>query len=165
MEPVLVGKVGKPHGLDGSVVVHAETDNPERFGRGASMHLESGEELTIDRVRSTETTLLVSFLGVDDRDAAERLRGLTLWIDESDRRDLGVDEYWPEDLIGLEVRDPAGTTLGSIVAVDADSPQNRLTIATARGEFIVPLVTALVPEVNQAGGYVVVEPIEGLLDP
>ena len=165
MERVLVGTVGKPHGLDGSVVVHAETDNPDRFGPGTSMHLESGEKLTIHRVRSSETTLLVSFEGVDDRDAAERLRGLTLWIDESDRRDLESDEYWPEDLIGLDVRDPEGNALGSIVAVDAESPQSRLTIATTRGEFIVPLVTALVPEVNQAAGYVVVDPIEGLLDP
>jgi 16S rRNA processing protein RimM len=121
--------------------------------------------MTIDRVRSSETTLLVSFVGVEDRDAAERLRGLTLWIDENDRRDLESDEYWPEDLIGLEVRDPEGKPLGSIVAVDAESPQSRLTVATARGEFIVPLVTALVPEVNQEDGYLVVDPIEGLLDP
>jgi 16S rRNA processing protein RimM len=165
MERVLVGTVGKPHGLDGSVVVHAESDNPDRFKRGASLQLESGEEMTIDRVRSSETTLLVSFVGVEDRDAAERLRGLTLWIDENDRRDLESDEYWPEDLIGLEVRDPEGKPLGSIVAVDAESPQSRLTVATARGEFIVPLVTALVPEVNQEDGYLVVDPIEGLLDP
>lgn len=159
-----VGTVGKPHGLHGTVVIHPETDNPERFVAGASIETDSGRVLTVRTVRSSEAVLLVSFLDVDDRETAETLRGLTLSIDPSDRRALAADEFWPEDLIGLEVQDPSGTTIGSIKAVDADSPQNRLTIATPSGDFIVPLVNALVPEVNLAGGYLVVQPIEGLLE-
>jgi 16S rRNA processing protein RimM len=172
---VTVGIVGKPHGLDGTVVVHPVTDNPDRFIVGATIQLdlgqldlgqaESGRVLTVRKVRSSEAVLLVSFVDVDDRDAAESLRGLTLSIDASERRNLSADEFWPEDLIGLEVRDPSGEAIGSIKTVDADSPQSRLTIATPHGDFIVPLVTALVPEINLAGRYLVVEPIEGLLSP
>lgn len=160
-----VGTVGKPHGLQGTVVVHPETDNPDRFVPGAAVETDSGRVLIIHSVRYSEAVLLVSFVDVDDRDAAEALRGLTLSIAPSERRTLSADEFWPEDLIGLEVRDPSGEPIGSITAVDADSPQSRLTIATPHGDFIVPLVTALVPEINLAGRYLVVEPIEGLLSP
>lgn len=164
-ERVTVGTVGRPHGLDGTVVVHPDTDNPGRFVVGASLQSTSNQVLTIRQVRSSGAILLVSFVGVNDRDAAGRLRGLTLSIDASERRQLTTDEFWPEDLIGLEVRDPGGNLIGSITSVDAESPQSRLTIATGQGEVIVPLVTALVPEVNLSEKYLVVEPIEGLLDP
>ena len=164
-ERVTVGTVGKPHGLNGTVVIHAETDNPERFVAGASMETDTGRVLTVRTVRTSQAVLLVSFVDVDDRDAAESLRGLRLSIDPSERRSLSVDEFWPEDLIGLEARDPTGGVIGSIKAVDADSPQSRLTIATPQGDFIVPLVDALVPVINLAGRYLIVEPIDGLLNP
>ena len=164
-ERITVGFVGRPHGLDGTVVVHPDTDNPRRFEAGASLQSNSNQMLTIRQVRSSGSILLVSFVGVNDRDAAGRLRGLSLSIDASERRQLTTDEFWPEDLIGLEVRDPTGNLIGSIKAVDAESPQSRLTIATGQGEVIVPLVTALVPEVNLSKRYLIVEPIEGLLDP
>lgn len=164
-ERVSVGTIGRPHGLDGTVVVHPDTDNPQRFVVGASFQSNSDQVLTIGHVRNSGPILLVSFVGVNDRDDAGRLRGLTLSIDASERRQLSTDEFWPEDLVGLEVRDPGGNLIGSITSVDADSPQSRLTIATGQGEVIVPLVTALVPEVNLSERYLVVQPIEGLLDP
>lgn len=160
-----VGTVGKPHGLHGTVVIHPETDNPERFGPGQHVRDDKGRLLTVERCQGSQAVLLVSFAEITDREGAEALRGATLSIDLWERRILSADEFWPEDLIGLEVRNPAGTVIGSIRGVDADSPQSRLTIATARGDFIVPLVNALVPEVNLAGGYLVVQPIEGLLEP
>ena len=146
-------------------MVHPETDNPGRFVAGASLFLDSDQVMTIRKVRSSEAILLVSFEGVVDRDHAEKLRGLTLSIDAEERRNLENDEFWPEDLIGLEVRDPSGNRIGSITGVDADSPQGLLTVSTSQGDFLVPLVNALVPEVNLAGRYLVVEPIEGLLEP
>ena len=164
-ERITVGFVGRPHGLDGTVVVLPDTDNPRRFVAGASLQSNSNQMLTIRQVRISGSILLVSFVGVSDRDAAGRLRGLSLSIDASERRQLTTDEFWPEDLIGLEVRDPTGNLIGSIKSVDAESPQNRLAIATGQGEVIVPLVTALVPEVNLSKRYLVIEPIEGLLDP
>lgn len=160
-----VGTVGKPHGLNGTVVVHPETDNPERFERGQQVRDDTGRQLTVDRCQSSQAVLLVSFAEVTDREGAEALRGATLSIDPRERRSLSADEFWPEDLVGLEARDPTGKVIGSIKAVDADSPQSRLTITTPRGDFIVPLVNALVPEVDLAGGYLVVQPIAGLLEP
>jgi 16S rRNA processing protein RimM len=164
-ERVTVGTVGKPHGLNGTVVIHPETDNPERFERGQQVRDDTGRQLTVKRCQGSQAVLLVSFAEVTDREGAEALRGATLSIDPLERRTLLADEFWPEDLIGLEARDPTGNVIGSIKAVDADAPQSRLTIATPHGDFIVPLVNALVPEVNLVGGYLVVQPIEGLLEP
>ena len=164
-DPVTVGTVGKPHGLDGTVVVHPETDNPARFVAGASLRLDYGPALTVRRARTGGGILLVSFEDIDDRDGAEALRGRTLWIDPSERRALDDDEFWPEDLIGLEVRDPSGALIGSVADVDANAPQTLLTVLTTEGEFLVPLVTALVPRVDLAEGYLVVAPIDGLLSP
>ena len=119
--------------------------------------------MTVRRSRTGGGILLVSFEGIDDRDGAETLRGRTLWIDPSERRTLSEDEFWPEDLVGLEVRDLKGARIGSVADVDADAPQTLLTVATSEGEFLVPLVTALIPRVDLAAGYLVVEPIDGLL--
>jgi len=164
-DKVTVGTIGKPHGLDGAVVVHPETDNPDRFKPGASLDTDSGKALIVGRARRSEAILLVTFVGVTDRDAAEALRGLVLTISADDRRNLEDDEFWPEDLVGLEVRDPTGSLIGRVAGIDAEAPQPRLTIATDRGEFVVPLVNALVPEVNVGDGYLVIEPIDGLLEP
>ena len=121
--------------------------------------------MTVRRSRTGGGILLVSFEGIDDRDGAETLRGRTLWIEPSERRALEDGEFWPEDLIGLEVRDTSGALIGSVADVDADAPQTLLTVTTAEGEFMVPLVTALVPRVELGAGYLVVAPIEGLFSP
>jgi 16S rRNA processing protein RimM len=107
--------------------------------------------------------MLVSFDGTNDRDGAEALRGLTLTILASERRRLDPDEFWPEDLVGLEVRNPGGGRIGRVVGIDAEAPQPHLDVETEEGVFVVPLVTALVPEVNVAAGYLVIEPVDGLL--
>ncbi|MGH8927511.1 MAG: ribosome maturation factor RimM [Acidimicrobiia bacterium] len=161
-ERVVVGRIGRSHGLDGTMVVHPDTDNPDRFLPGHQMQTESGLSLTVRKARPLESVILASFVEITDRDEADSLRGAVLTITADERRALDVDEFWPEDLVGLEVRDPSGTRIGSIVALDTDAPQHRLTIATNRGEVMVPLVGELVPEIDLAGGFVVVVPIEGL---
>lgn len=159
-----MGIVGRPHGLDGTVVVHPETDHPARFGPGSELQTDRSRRLTVRSAQAVEEILLVRFREIGDREGAEALRGALLTIDIGQRRDLGDDEFWPEDLVGLQVRDPAGVPIGSVVAVDIEAPQARLTIATSRGDFPVPLVTGLVPMVDLAGGFLVVAPIAGLFD-
>ena len=164
VERVTVGTVGRPHGLDGTVVVHPETDNPERFEPGQRLTEDSGRKLTVERSRRSQSVLLVSFTEVTDREGAEALRGLNLTIGPSDRRPLEEGEFWPEDLIGLEARDPEGRMLGVVSAVDQDGPQHRLTVTTGSGAHVVPLVDFLVPRIDLNERVVIVNPIAGLLD-
>ena len=101
----------------------------------------------------------VAFVEVTSRDGAEAIRGSEVSVHE--RRDLSEREYWPEDLIGLEVR-PRG---GVVVGVSHGQAQDRLVIERAGGTFEVPFVDQLVPVVDVAAGYVSVVEIEGLSSP
>jgi 16S rRNA processing protein RimM len=82
-----------------------------------------------------------------------------------ERRGLGENEYWPEDLVGLDARDPEGNDLGKISSLVTGGAQDRLVIVGEGTRFEVPFVTELVPEVDVSGGYVVVNRIEGLIEP
>lgn len=162
---VIVGRVGKPHGLGGTVVVHPESDYPERFAPGSHLVTADGRPLTVRSSHSTKKILLVEFAGIADRITADSLRGTVLTIDAADRRPLRLGEYWPDDLVGLAVRDPDGQALGTVVAVDDATAQPRLLIRTSGGQVQVPLVDDLVPEVEIESGYLVVVPIDGLFPP
>lgn len=98
----------------------------------------------------------VAFEGVTDREGAEQLRGTDVFA--ARRRELDEGEYWPHDLVGLEVR-PGG---GEVVAVTLGVSQDRLTIRRDGIQFEVPFVDELVPHVNLEEGFVEVVEIEGL---
>jgi 16S rRNA processing protein RimM len=161
---VVVGRIIKAHALAGQVVVFPETDAPERFRPGSCFFTRDRASLTVRSSHRFEKGFLVGFEEVGDRTAAEALRGAELLIRDTDRRQLGLDEYWPDDLVGLEVRDMAGLRVGVITGVDDTTAQHRLVIQGPREMVEVPLVEALVPEVNVSGRVVVIRPIPGLLD-
>lgn len=158
---MIVGRVLKAHGIRGEVIVTSESDNPERFTRGSELVASNGSKLVVRTSRRHGRGLLVAFEGVDDRAEAEQLRGVTLSIDPVLRRTLGPGEYWPDNLTGLEVRDPDGTWLGEVVDV-VIGHQDRLIVKTPSGEVDVPFVEELVPVVDVERGYVTVRPIPGL---
>jgi 16S rRNA processing protein RimM len=83
-----------------------------------------------------------------------------LFIEAHERRALRPGEYWPDELIGLEVRDESGSRIGKVVDIDDSTSQPRLVIS---GERMIPLVDELVPEVDIPGGFVIVREIPGLL--
>jgi 16S rRNA processing protein RimM len=146
------------------VGVVAESDDPERFRPGAVL-LTAGAEpraLTVMGVRRHHGKLIVRFAGVDDRTAAEALRNTVLTIEAAARRPLADDEFWPEDLVGLEVVRPDGSPLGRVRRVVLGAAQDRLVVDTGAVDVEVPFVAALVPEVDVARGRVVVDPPHGL---
>ena len=161
---VLVGRVGKAHGLRGEVTIAPTTDSPEqRFAPGSSLHSPTAGELTVRQQRWQAGTLVVAFDQAGDRSAAEALRGAELWA-EIDADDTDDGEFHDTALIGLAATDPAGAPLGRVVRVLHLPAQDVLVLATERGERLVPFVTELVPEVDLPGGRVVIDPIPGLLD-
>ena len=107
----------------------------------------------------------MTFEGIDDRAPAEQLRGVSLFISRGERRALDGDEYWPDELVGLRVVDQAGKSVGRVGAIIQGSAQDRLEIDGKNGTFEVPFVVALVPEVDMAGGRIVVDLPDGLVDP
>jgi 16S rRNA processing protein RimM len=165
---VTVGRVGPPRGLEGEVYVRPESDAPDRFRAGAEFLTDEPEPrlLRVSHSRLYQDRLVVQFEEVADRTAAESLRGVALTIRAEERRALAEDEFWPDELVGLNVCDPDGKRLGSIAGVEVDSPQVQLLITTADGgQWIVPFVRELVPAVRLRDGVVIVDPIEGLFNP
>ena len=162
-DQVIVGTVGRAHGLRGQVTVRPRTDSVEdRFALGASLTA-NGRSLTVTGHSWQQGRLVVAFAGVGDRTAAEALRGLDLWADGAGEA-VGDDEFHDPPLPGLAAVDPSGERLGEVVAVQHHPAQDLLVVRTPSGERLVPFVEALVPEVDPGAGRLVIDPIPGLLD-
>ncbi len=147
------------------MVVAEETDNPARFHAGSRFFTDSGVELVVEKARRTAGGMLLKLVGFDDRTAVEGLRGATLSIPASERRSLGSDEFWIDELVGFSVRNPDGRRLGEVVDVTEGVGQDRLVVAAEGGRRVeIPFVAALVPEVNRDGRFVVVVVLGGMFD-
>jgi 16S rRNA processing protein RimM len=114
---------------------------------------------TVRELRRGKKGPQVAFEDVVDRPGAEVLRGHEVFVDE--RRTLEEGEFWPDDLVGLEVR-PGG---GAVVEVVHGPAQDRLVIERDGTRFEVPFVGELVPVVDLAAGFVEIVEIEGLSSP
>lgn len=169
---VIVGRVGRPHGIRGEVVIGVRTDEPDlRFAVGATLDVGADERaadggtLTVASARWHSGQLLVAFAGVADRTAAAGLTGSWLSVDSSQLPDLkDPDEFRDHELIGLAVRTAAGHPVG-VVADVLHYGQDLLVVQRPDGECLVPFVKAIVPEVDVRAGVLVIDPPPGLLDP
>jgi len=175
---IVVGRVGRPHGIRGEVVIGVRTDEPDlRFAVGATVDArispdddspDGGEPLRVASVRWHSGQLLVAFAGITDRTAAAELTGSWLSVDSSQLPETGdPDEFRDHELIGLSVRTCAGDPVGVVTDV-LHYGQDLLVVRRADGpggECLVPFVTAIVPEVDVRAGVVVIDPPPGLLDP
>jgi 16S rRNA processing protein RimM len=163
---LVVGRVGRAHGLTGEVAVEVRTDQPElRFVPGA--HLRAGDErvLTIDTLRWHQDRLLIRFEGCEDRSDAENLRGVMLLVDvPDDERPDDPEEFYDHQLVGLAAVTVDGVAFGEVREVLHLPMQDVLAVRSEEGrEVLVPFVSDIVPEIDLDGGRVLVDPPEGLL--
>jgi 16S rRNA processing protein RimM len=149
--------------LTGEVYVMAISDDPTRFSTGSVLERASGAALVVERSRSHRARLLVKFEGVDDRSAAEGLRG-PLFVRPSDLRELEDEQWWEHELVGLVAVDVAGTPLGRVVEVMPGTAQDILVVDSSSGEQLVPMVAAFIRAVDPSAGIIVLDPPEGLFE-
>jgi 16S rRNA processing protein RimM len=167
---VVVGRIGKPHGLRGDVTIDVRTDEPElRFAPGATLRAEQGNRvstLSVSTSRWHQGVLLVRFEEAADRDAAEGQRGTVLLATHAaDASPDDPEEFYAHQLVGLAAYDVEGRHLGEVTALTTGA-QDLLTVRTPDGrDALVPFVSALVPEVDVAGGRIVVADRPGLVSP
>ncbi|NND84573.1 MAG: 16S rRNA processing protein RimM [Acidimicrobiia bacterium] len=156
---VVVGRLGKPHGVRGEVMLRTERDDLSLFAPGTEFATPSGT-LTVGGVRRHHGNLIARFEGVADRDAAEMLRGIELSVERSDVR-LDDDEWWTTDLVGCRIVDVNGTERGTVTAVEDGVAHARIVVDSGHGSVEVPFVDELVPEVDAEARVVVVDLPDG----
>jgi len=174
---VVVGRLGKPHGVRGEISVEVRTDEPDlRFADGAVLGTETARgdhpgpdlptSLTVASSRWHQSRLLVVFEEITGRDDAEAVRGLLLARTvERDETPADPDEFYDHQLVGLPVVTTDGRPVGELAAVVHGPAQDLLAVRTDGAEVLVPFVTELVPTVDVPGGRIVVVDRPGLLEP
>jgi 16S rRNA processing protein RimM len=166
---VTVGRIGRPHGIRGDVLVGVRTDEPElRFASGSQLDTDpvGVGPLTVAAIRWHSGELLVRFEGISDRTTASGLGGTWLFVDAATIGGTGdPDEFRDTDLVGLSVRTVDGIAVGMVGDV-LHSGQDVLVVRPAAGgaDILVPFVKAIVPEVDVAAGVLVIDPPVGLLN-
>lgn len=166
---LVVGRVGRPHGVRGELTVEVRTDDPDaRFAPGSVLRTEPAERgpLTVADARPRSGGLVVAFAGISDREGAEALRGTVLVVDSDSLPPLDADDEWYDhQLVGLAAVDPAGAMLGTVADVVHSPASDLLVVRSEDGaEHLVPFVRDIVPAVDVPGGRVVVAAPEGLFD-
>ncbi len=166
---VLVGRVARPHGLRGEVVVNPETDFPEiRFAPGATLYVERHGvpvAVTVREARFHKGRPVIALEGVASIDDAETLRDAELKVPESALQPLPEGTYYHFQLRGCEVVTRTGETVGRVRDVDGEAGGFRLVVdAGEGGEVLVPLVAAICVAIDPAARRIVIDPPDGLLD-
>jgi 16S rRNA processing protein RimM len=147
-----VGRVVKPHGLRGEVIVELVTNRTERLAPGTELATDDGS-LRVEWATSHQGRWIVQFEGVAGRDAAEALRGTVLSAEPLE----DADALWVHELVGSRVEGTDGTDYGVVTAVEANPASDLLVLD---GGGLVPLRFV----VDHEPGRVVVDPPAGLLD-
>jgi 16S rRNA processing protein RimM len=167
---LVVGRVLRPHGVRGELAVEVLSDAPDRFSPGAELGAGDPDgdgplrPVTVTAARLHLGRLLLRLDGVEDRDAAEELRGALLSIPMEAARSLAADEFWPHQLVGLDVVDRQGRRRGEVADVLPGTAHDLLAVDLPSGERrLVPAVAALVT-VELEAGRVLVDAVPGLLD-
>jgi 16S rRNA processing protein RimM len=148
-----VGRIAKPHGLAGQVVVDLVTNRTERLDPGTVLTTSSGLDLLVEASQPFVKRWIVTFSGVTDRRGAERLRGQSLLAEPVD----DPDALWVHELVGSDVEDQDGRPLGKVVAILANPASDLLEL---EGGGLIPLVFV----VDHSAGRVVVDIPEGLIE-
>jgi 16S rRNA processing protein RimM len=167
---VVIGRIGRAHGLHGEVAVDVRTDEPDRrFAAGVvvASTAPAHPNLTVRAARPHGPRWLLTFSEVSDRDSADALRGsmLTLQVPSQERPDDPA-EYYDHQLVGLRARTTGGDDVGTVERLIHLPAQDVLSVRRRDGvEVLVPFVAELVPEVDPAGGTLTIESRPGLLDP
>jgi 16S rRNA processing protein RimM len=164
-----VGRILRPHGVRGEVLVEVSTDEPAaRYAVGSTLVTDRAEPsaLTVDAQRPHQGRLIVGFKGVPDRDAAEALRGVLLRVDsEAVAPPENPDEFHDHQLVGLAVVGPGGEPVGELVRIDHAPAADLLVVERpGAGTALVPFRKEFVPEVDLPGRRIVIDPPPGLLD-
>lgn len=165
--PVQMAVIGAAHGIKGELRVKTFTGDPLALADYGLLYTKDGRSLEITDIRPANNMVVVRFKGVNDRNAAEALTNVELFVERSALPDDADDgEFYHTDLMGLAVRDETGATVGKVIAVQNFGGGDILDIHyQGRNGVLIPFTEAAVPVVDIAGGFVGIDTVAaGLVD-
>jgi len=166
--PVLMATIGGAQGIRGEVRVKAYTADPTALGDYGNLHSLDGRTFEILDIREMKNVVVVRFRGINDRNAAEALNGLELYIDRDNLPDdeLDEDEFFYADLEGLEALDDQGVSYGTVTGVFDFGAGDLLELkGPGKRPVLIPFSEASVLEIDLEAGKITIDPrAAGLID-
>lgn len=163
----LVGRVARPHGIRGQVIVNPDTDFPQdRFAPEATLFVRRGpsvQAVTIATVRFQQGRPVIGLRGVDSVEGAQAYAGAELRVPVDWLVPLPDGGFYRHDLVGCVVVTNEGGVIGRVAEVEGSAGATRLVVQTDGGEVLIPLATEICVAIDTAARRIVVVPPEGLL--
>ncbi len=165
---LVVGRLGRPHGVQGEISVEIRTDEPEeRFKNGVTLFLkENKKNLTVSTSRWHQQKMLVKFDEITDRDMADEIKGKTLMVTiDENQLENKKDQYYEFQLVNLNVKDNKNNLLGKVKEVISGNAQDLIVVeANNQKEVMVPFVKQIVKDVDLVNKEIKMDPPPGLFD-
>ncbi len=166
--PVLMGTIGAAQGLRGEVRVKSFATEPTAIGDYGHLHAEDGRSFEVLEVREAKNVVIVRLRGINDRNAAEALNGLDLYVERDNLPDddLDDDEFFYADLEGLEALDGEGKSYGTVTGVFDFGAGDLLELkGPGKRPVLIPFSEWSVLEIDLEAGTMLVDPLAaGLID-
>jgi 16S rRNA processing protein RimM len=163
----VVGRIARPHGIRGQVIVNAETDFPDRrFHPGAELFVDrrgTVESLTLTTVRFHQGRPVVGIAGVARIEEAQALVGLELRVPAERLVGLPEGTFYRHDLVGCRVETTAGELVGVVKSVEGTFEASRLVVAADQDEILIPLASEICTGIDADAKRIVIDPPDGLL--
>ena len=155
---LIIGKIRKPHGVAGELLVEVITDFPERIKPGRQVFLgEKKIEKQIETARFIPDGVLLKFQGLNDREEAGTFRNQLVYINSEDLPQLHANEYYFHELIGMEVKSQDGEILGTVKEILETGANKVLVVSHSGKEDLIPFINKVIIEVNKKGKEIIVK--------
>ncbi len=164
-EFLVIGRLRRPHGVQGEMLMEVLTDFPERIHSGMTVYL--GEQylpVQINSIRTHMNAYLVSLDGYDDRESAGILRNLDVYVPSSSVLPLPEGEFYHHQIIGLQVMDENDTPIGYITEILETGANDVLIVNAENGyEYLIPVIEGVVTDIDLGRNIITIHPLPGLL--
>ena len=162
-DTIVVGRVVRGHGLDGSLKIRSYSDNPERFRAGEPLTVSGESHAVVSGQTLTDGHILLRLAGVNDAHAARKLTGQWLFAPIDSAPALPPGEYYHYQLVGLPVITDQGETLGAVREILTTGSNDVYVVASDAGEeILLPAISQVIRRIDLSAGRMLVHLIDGL---
>jgi 16S rRNA processing protein RimM len=165
-EPVflVIGKLRRPHGVHGEIIMDIFTDFPERIHPGITFYVgENHRPLVLRSCRQHQNSLLLAFEAFQNRDEVGALRNQWVYVHSVDRPSLPEGDFYHHQILGLKVIDEKGNILGTVIEILETGANDVLVVRPTEGaDILIPVVDSVVRNIDLGAGEILVQLIPGI---